>query len=176
VTNSELATRLSSLDWTQCSLQHQLAVAAAISSLQGAAPLAASAPITCGAFAHGDVWDCARCGSWNIGEVRPCNRTPVKALPVYENVVALVRPGTQPSLRHVTLLHLDGRQFATAGFLPGLASDPWAWICETVATELDVSEEAVGCLEPDESDGGGDFVTVDGLPVYRVAIGGRAHA
>jgi hypothetical protein len=73
-------------------------------------------------------------------------------------------------MRHVTLLHLSGALFATAGFLPGDAGAPWAWIQETVAAECGVAEDAVGCAEAGE-EGGGDFVTVDGLPVYRVQIG-----
>jgi hypothetical protein len=94
-----------------------------------------------------------------------------RALPIHSNVVALVPKNAPiPTMRHVTLLTLDGRQFATAGFLPGLASAPWAWICETVVAECGCDEEDVGCQEAGE-EGGGDLVTVDGLPVYRVAIG-----
>jgi hypothetical protein len=96
---------------------------------------------------------------------------PAHCLPVYSNVVALV-PKTRPApqTRTVSLLHLDGRPFCSAGFLPGLASAPWSWICEVVAAELECAEDAVGCLEPSEEEGGGDYVTVDGIPVYRVAL------
>jgi hypothetical protein len=96
---------------------------------------------------------------------------PAHCLPIYDNVVALVPKTRQPSLRHVHLTHLDGRLFATAGFLPGLASAPWSWICEVVAAELECNEEDVGCQEANEDDLDGDFVTVDGIPAYRVAIG-----
>lgn len=93
------------------------------------------------------------------------------AMPIYSNVVALVpRNRPTPSTRTVQLLHLDGRKWCSAGFMPGLASAPWAWICEVVAAECECAEEDVGCAEDEE--GGGDFVTVDGMPVYRVAIPG----
>jgi hypothetical protein len=96
---------------------------------------------------------------------------PAHCLPVYSNVVALVPPTRPlPKPRTVTLLHLDGRQFASAGFLPGLASAPWSWICEVVAAELECNEEDVGCAESED----GDLITVDGIPVYRVAIGRNA--
>lgn len=129
----ELAKRLSDLDWSATSLQHQLAVTAAILTLS--------------------------------------QDNQMQALPVHENVVALVPKGTTPTMRHVTLLHLDGRQWATAGFLPGCAGAPWAWIQEIVAHEHECSEDDVGCAEPDEDEGGGDFVTVRGEPYYRVKIG-----
>lgn len=84
------------------------------------------------------------------------------------NVVA--HPAYTPTHRTVRLLRLDGTEFASAGFPngPGLASAPWSWMVETVAHELSVSEDAVSCME---SEDGGDYITVDGLPVYRVAIG-----
>jgi hypothetical protein len=69
----------------------------------------------------------------------------------------------------VTLNHLDGRHFATAGFSGGCAGDSWAWIVETVAHELGCGEEQVGCMEGSE-DEGGDFVTVDGLPCYKIGL------
>lgn len=37
MTPADLAARLSALDWTQCSLQHQLAIAAAVETLGGKA-------------------------------------------------------------------------------------------------------------------------------------------
>jgi hypothetical protein len=70
----------------------------------------------------------------------------------------------QRTHRWIRLLHLDGREWCSAGFTgPGSA---WDWIAETVAHELSCSEEAVGCLESEED---GDLVTVDGLPCYRIA-------
>lgn len=87
---------------------------------------------------------------------------------LYTNVVRLPTPATRlaPQVHTVRLLHLDGRPFASAGFLPGLASAPWAWIRETVARECDVDEDQVGTMETDD----GDMVTVDGLPVYLVGL------
>jgi hypothetical protein len=66
----------------------------------------------------------------------------------------------------VNLLHLDGRLFATAGFLPGDPGAAWAWIQETVACEEGCSEDDVRSGESEE----GDTVCVDGLPVYMVEI------
>jgi hypothetical protein len=61
---------------------------------------------------------------------------------------------------------LEGAPFASAGFLPGDPGAPWAWIQSVVAEQWGVEEDAVGTLESEE----GDFVTVDGLPMYRVAL------
>lgn len=98
------------------------------------------------------------------------------ALPIYSNVVALFPPTRPlPPMRHVTLLRLSGEVFATAGFLPGLASAPWSWIAETVAAELGVEEDQVHCEEAGEDESGGDFVTVDGMRVYQIAIGRAAR-
>lgn len=84
-----------------------------------------------------------------------------------------------PTHRTVRLLRLDGTEFASAGFPVTGRPDPgapWAWIQETVAHELGVAEDSVGCLEPDnDEDAGGDYVTVDGLPVYRVEIVRPSH-
>lgn len=80
---------------------------------------------------------------------------------------AVVIPFPERPMPHITstvrLLRLDGTLFASAGFLPGLASAPWTWIVETVAHELDVCEDAIGTNDD-------DMVTVDGLPVYQVEI------
>jgi hypothetical protein len=78
-------------------------------------------------------------------------------------------PAASRTHRTVRLLHLDGREFASAGFPngPGEASAPWSWICETVAHELECDEDDVTCLEGDD---GTDLVAVEGLPVYKIAI------
>lgn len=83
---------------------------------------------------------------------------------VLDNVHVLPLPGARP--RTVTLNRLDGQRFASAGFLGGLASDPWTWIARTVADELECEPEDVGCIETDD----GDMVTVFGLPVYQIQI------
>lgn len=75
-------------------------------------------------------------------------------------------PPQPQMLSHVHLLHLDGRPWASAGFLPGDPGAAWAWIAETVAAELECSEEDVHAGESEE----GDTVTVDGIPVYMVEI------
>ncbi len=66
----------------------------------------------------------------------------------------------------VKLLHLDGRPFASGGFLPGNPGDAWAWIAETVATELGCLESEVEAGESEE----GDVVCVEGMPCYMVEI------
>lgn len=67
--------------------------------------------------------------------------------------------------RWVSLCNIEtGARVATSShFGP---SGAWEWIAESVAAELAVDEDAVGCMEDPE--GEGDFVTVDGLPVYRI--------
>lgn len=77
------------------------------------------------------------------------------------------RPLELPRVRFVRLLHLDGREWASAGFIGPY--DAWGWIVDSVVAEHGVHEDDVGCLEDPE--GGGDLVTVDGLPLYRIAHG-----
>ena len=72
------------------------------------------------------------------------------------------------TMRHVTLLRLDGRTWATAGFLPGDPGAPWAWIQETIAHECECNEDDVTVLETEDD---GDLITADGIPVARVAFG-----
>jgi hypothetical protein len=65
----------------------------------------------------------------------------------------------------VRLFHLDGRPWASAGFLPPYQPGAkWDWIRETVAHECECDPDQVGCIESDD----GDMITVDGLPVYLV--------
>lgn len=65
----------------------------------------------------------------------------------------------------VRLYHLDGRPWASAGFLPPFQPGAtWDWIRETVAHECECDPDQVGCMESDD----GDLITVDGMPVYRV--------
>ena len=83
-------------------------------------------------------------------------------------------PRTTPAMRHVTLVRLNPQEtlMATAGFLPGDPSAPWAWICEVVAQECECSEEDVHCLEDEEA---GDLITADGIPVVRVLFGAVSY-
>ena len=65
----------------------------------------------------------------------------------------------------VRLYHLDGRPWASAGFLPPFTHGvKWDWIRETVAAECECDPDQVGCVESDD----GDLITVDGMPVYKV--------
>lgn len=67
--------------------------------------------------------------------------------------------------RTVTLLHLDGRPWASAGFTgPG---DAWEWIATSVAAEWGVDAEDVHCEESE--DGSGDVVTLAGSALYRIS-------
>ena len=80
-----------------------------------------------------------------------------------------ILPTVPRTMRHVSLLHLDGRLWATAGFMPGDPGAPWAWIQETIAAECECNEDDVTVLETDD----GDLVTADGIPVATVAFGIR---
>jgi hypothetical protein len=65
----------------------------------------------------------------------------------------------------VRILHLDGRLFASAGFLPPYQPGAkWDWIRETVARECECAEDDVGCDDDDQ-------VTVEGIPLFRVQTG-----
>lgn len=65
--------------------------------------------------------------------------------------------------RTVTLLHLDGRPWASAGFTgPGEA---WEWIATEVAREHGADPEDVHCSESED----GDVVTVEGQALYRIS-------
>lgn len=88
-----------------------------------------------------------------------------KALPPATEWTA---PLPLPTLKHITLLTLDGRFFATAGFLPGSIGDAWAWVQETVAREAGCHEDDVHVLEDPEGEFG-DLITADGMPVYQFA-------
>jgi hypothetical protein len=115
MTPRELASRIAALDWSGTSLQHQLAVTAAVETIRAIEP-------------------------------------PRLAV-------------VSSSIRTVRLLHMDGRQWCTAGFIG--PESAWSWIVETVAHELSCNEDDVHCAESDE----GDVVTVNGEPCYRVAHG-----
>lgn len=79
----------------------------------------------------------------------------------------LLFPTRPAALRTIRLCHLDGRLFASAGFLAGDPSAGWTWIAETVAAELGCFPEDVHCME---SEGEGDLITADGIPAYMVVL------
>lgn len=83
------------------------------------------------------------------------------------NVV--IFPPQPPTHKTVQLVNLNGHVFASAGFPTNIRDPgaPWDWIRETVAHELSVHEDQIGCEEGENLQ---DFVTVDGLRVYRVEI------
>ncbi len=63
----------------------------------------------------------------------------------------------------ISLYHLDGSHFASAGFLPGDPGAQWRWIVESVAATL-------GCDEADVGTADNDLVTAGGIPAYMVEI------
>ncbi len=79
--------------------------------------------------------------------------------------VLLFPPAASARLQStVSLFHLDGRLFASAGFLPGDPGTAWGWIVETVAAALDCDEADVHCADDC------DLVTAGGIPAYMVEI------
>lgn len=86
MTPNELAARLAQMDWSGCSLQHQLAVAAAVTTLRTEAGLCERrVPVTCGAVQRDAFgWACGRCGSWRDDEVRPCSRVDCNVIDLSE--------------------------------------------------------------------------------------------
>jgi hypothetical protein len=138
---AEIVERIAALDWSATSLQHQLAVGAAVETLKGMeSVMTESVPI----------------------EV--LSGVAINQIYQNSNVIALpVRPRTC----WTTICHLDGREWARSShFGPEGA---WGWIVESVAAEHGVSEDQVGSLEgSEESYDGDDLVTIDGLPVYRI--------
>jgi hypothetical protein len=82
------------------------------------------------------------------------------------NVVML-----RPTHRTVRLVTLDGRELASADFCG--PESAWSWIADTAAREVGCAPDDVHCLE--DPGNGGDLVTVDGLPVYRIVHGARPN-
>jgi hypothetical protein len=68
----------------------------------------------------------------------------------------------------VRLLHLDGRPFASTGFLPGNPGAQWEWIQETVAAELGADPESIHATDD-------DLVTVEGIPCFTCEIRRPRH-
>lgn len=138
---ADLAQRIAALDWSTTSLQHQLAVSAALEALKGFEPMTTLEAVQGVAIRqNGETIDAAN----------------VYVLPVRQRTC------------WTTLHHLDGREWATSShFGPGGA---WSWILESVAHEHSVSEDQIGCAESGEDQpyDCDDLVTIDGLPVYRI--------
>lgn len=163
---ADLALRIAALDWSETSLQHQLAVTAAVETLKSltgkAEPMTLLEAISGIAFRK--INADGSCETVDAAEVL----SGVAINQIYQasrNVVALpVRPRTC----WTTLCQLDGRPWATSShFGPEGA---WGWIVESVMHEHGVSEDQVGCAESGEDQpyDCDDLVTIDGLPVYRI--------
>lgn len=67
-------------------------------------------------------------------------------------------------MTHVDILHLDGRRWMTAGFMPYQFGEGWSWIAESLAREFECSEQDVSCDDDEE------IVTVRGEPVARYKL------
>jgi hypothetical protein len=150
LTNAALADRIAALDWSATSLQHQLAVTAAVETLrkQGApsAERFFSRPSTEGAqpqLKSGTTADDLLCAVLPFSALR--DRSP-----------ELLRGAAYVPDKRVTLRRLDGSTAATALLA---RADRWDWIVETTCELLSCSPDAV-----DMDD---DTVTVDGLPVFN---------
>jgi hypothetical protein len=152
----QLAQRIAALDWSGVSLQHLLAVTAAVETLR-------ALPATIGGL------------NPHLENVMPiATADPIGFPPEFleAQIIPFPSPAAKraPVVRWTRLLHLDGREWCSTGFFDGGPGAAWAWIVETVAAELSCSEESVGCMECSEDDEvRGDFVTVDGLPCYRIS-------
>ena len=66
-------------------------------------------------------------------------------------------------MKSLTLIHLDGRKFATARF-PDCGMNRWPWVQETVAREFDCDCDDVTA----EADEDNEFVAVGGVRVARI--------
>jgi hypothetical protein len=148
---AELAQRLAALDLTGASLQHRLAVSAAVETLKALAepdPRKLAKNSAYGRMAPSDAprWDACK---------------PAE----FKNVVALPVP---PRTRWTRLYDLKGNLCASSCHFG--AEGAWGWVLETVAHECGVSEDQISSLESDETQpyDCDDLVTVDGLPVYRL--------
>lgn len=154
---ADLAQRLAALDLSGVSLQHRLAVSAAVETLK------AIAPITTAESAE----------LFKPGEFKTRIALPVSA-EVFAGLGGVIRTDkpnnvvSLPVTRWTRLYHLDGTLWASAShFGPEGA---WGWVLETVAAVHGVSEDQISSGESDETQpyDCDDLVTVDGLPVYRV--------
>lgn len=173
MTPQELAARLSQLDWSGCSLQHQLAVAAAVETLGGGPPPRPPCEY-CGNGKRTGLPGNACENCMNTGYADACAADleerdvagRLVTLPIGSNVVALVPKGAAAAQRTVRLLTLDGHQIGERQFPAGRADGPWSWIRSEVATLANCLPEAIGAAEADAA----DFVTVDGIPYCRVVL------
>ncbi|KRQ11900.1 hypothetical protein AOQ73_05695 [Bradyrhizobium pachyrhizi] len=142
---ADLANRLAALDWSGVSLEHQLAVSAALETIRSLAPKVES--MTATEIATGTA---------HRLDGRAIDSSNVIALPVRKRTC------------WTTLCHLDGHEWARASHFGPQGA--WSWIVETVAAEHGISEDQIkgaesGEDQPYDCD---DLVLVDGLPVYRI--------
>jgi ribosomal protein S27AE len=165
MTPSRLADRIAALDWSGTSLQHQLAVTAAVETLRKQERDAREVP-ACGRCS-GTGWlepiDDKPDGSYITS--RPCPRcdggmtlanATVLPFPALRGPSPELLRGAEYNERRVTLTSLaDGSTAATAILA---RSERWDWIVETVVEQCGCSPEDVAMVD--------DTVTVDGLPVF----------
>lgn len=183
MTPTDLAQRIVALDWSATSLQHQLVIGAAVTTLRGLPSQ------VCGCC--GDQWrDGMSCGQkdngWPFETCYPTAYLPATTSPLPDGAIdAVVVPGAPvppapdcasnvhrlpppaARTRWTTICHLDGREWARSShFGP---SGAWDWIVESVQEEWGVRADQVGSLEGVEDQwDGNDVVTIDGVPSYRI--------
>lgn len=151
--STDLAQRLAALDWSATSLEHQLAVSAAVETL-GGAPMPVPYPHQVGSpyFDGAEAFECH--------QTFPLPASVMQCLhPTASNVVALP---VAPRTRWTRLYDLKGNLWASSCHFG--AEGAWGWVLETVAAEHGVSEDQISSLEGLDD----DLVTIDGLPVYRL--------
>lgn len=149
MTPAALADRIAALDWSGVSLQHRLAVVAAVETLRKVerVPTVANAVIPCPNPAGCNAQDC----QWRPGQSASVLPFPVPA------------PGASYAKETMTRLRrLDGTlvsaQYTTR-------RERWEWVVEMVVEQCGCDPSLVGLVER-QGDDAGDTVTVDGLPAF----------
>jgi hypothetical protein len=163
---ADLANRIAALDWSATSLEHQLAVGAAVASLKGFEPMtafeAASGVAVRKTYADGTSEALSAIALFGA-TVSPAD------LAQRINAHNVVQLPVRKRTCWTTLHQLDGRAWSTSSHFGPRGA--WNWILEAVALEHNVSEDQIGCIESDETQpyNCDDLVTIDGLPVYRIS-------
>lgn len=155
MTPAALADRIAALDWSCVSLQHQLAVTAAMETLRNPATLGGSEDESVqhtdagvAAVALGSVHRRNNNGADNsMGSVVP--------FPAFRAPSTELLRGTEYNERRVTLRCLDG---STAATTLVARSERWDWIVSTVCELCQCDPEQVAMDD--------DTVTVRGEPVF----------
>lgn len=156
MTPSALADRIAALDWSACSLQHQLAVTAACETLR-VVEAASAGFVTPSAAQLGALHDAAEQNErdWIDSEWAAAAPGNVLPFPALRGPSPELLRGSEYNEQRFTLRRLDGSTAATTILA---RSERWDWIVSTVC-------ELLSC-DPSAVDMDDDTVTVDGLPVF----------